>query len=243
MVVDPLGAIATDREAAAGRWRPRWCATRARSASAGCQHTTGAALHPPPEATSALRVARSSSTFRSCAGCPGARGPGGPPFITTNPCAPASGRPALAETRSRAASALCRPGSSPRRPPSFARRWRRATASWRLRPATWRYDWRPGHRHRLVPARRRRGTAGCMGGAMCADRGTRSPRPRSSSASSTRALPEPVRAEMSLRGARRGWAGRMPSATKMMWQLIRDGSLGWMCRSGARSSAAARCCS
>jgi hypothetical protein len=46
-----------------------------------------------------------------------------------------------------------------------------------------------------------------------------------------RGLPEPVRAEMSIRGVRaEAFAGRLDSATKMMWQMIRNGSLQWVCR-------------
>ncbi|HET6149050.1 MAG TPA: hypothetical protein VFH68_16040 [Polyangia bacterium] len=49
----------------------------------------------------------------------------------------------------------------------------------------------------------------------------------------SRALPEPVRAEMSIRGVRaEAFAGRTESATRMMWQLIRNGSLAWVCREG-----------
>ena len=49
----------------------------------------------------------------------------------------------------------------------------------------------------------------------------------------TRALPEPLRAEMSIRALRaEAFAGRMESATRMMWHLMRDGSLAWVCREG-----------
>ena len=46
-------------------------------------------------------------------------------------------------------------------------------------------------------------------------------------------MPDPVRAEMTIRGIRaEALEGHLGSATRMMWQVIRGGSLAWVCREG-----------
>lgn len=46
-------------------------------------------------------------------------------------------------------------------------------------------------------------------------------------------MPDPVRAEMTIRAIRaEALEGRLAGATRMMWQSIRAGSLAWMCREG-----------
>jgi hypothetical protein len=48
-----------------------------------------------------------------------------------------------------------------------------------------------------------------------------------------RGLPDPLRAEMSVRGIRaEAFAGRFDSSTRMLWQMIHGGSLSWVCREG-----------
>ncbi len=48
-----------------------------------------------------------------------------------------------------------------------------------------------------------------------------------------RGLPGPLRAEMTVRAVRaEALEGRLGSATRILWQMIRGGSLGWMCREG-----------
>jgi hypothetical protein len=49
----------------------------------------------------------------------------------------------------------------------------------------------------------------------------------------SKSLPDPLRAEMIIRGARaEAFTGRLESATRMLWQNIRDGSLSTICREG-----------
>jgi hypothetical protein len=51
-----------------------------------------------------------------------------------------------------------------------------------------------------------------------------------------RGLPEPLRAEMSIRAARaEAFAGRFDSSNRMLWQMIRGGSLAWVCREGGET--------
>ena len=51
-----------------------------------------------------------------------------------------------------------------------------------------------------------------------------------------RGLPDPLRAEMGMRGVRaEAFAGRFDSSNRMLWQMIRGGSLAWVCREGGES--------